>query len=69
MPSWKIVRTFPSKAEADIARQLLQSYGIEAQLRVRDGGDLYPQLQLMAGVDLLVKEEELESAIDVLDSP
>lgn len=52
-----------------MAQSLLKTYGIESQLRIRDGGATYPATAFLSGIEILVREEDLEDAIDTLDTP
>ncbi len=57
-----IIGTFSSRAEAELAAGLLESEGIEALILADDAGGLYPMLQFIRGVRLLVaKEDELQA--------
>jgi Putative prokaryotic signal transducing protein len=59
-----IVSTFPSTAAAQIAKGVLDEAGIESMIRADNVGGMYPG---MAGVDLLVRAEDLEEASDALN--
>jgi len=61
---------FSSRAEAELACGLLSSHGIEAYVRGDDAGGAYPQLPFtMGGMVVVVPDERLEEARDLLDGP
>jgi len=51
--------TFPSAADAQIAKGILDEVGIESMIRSDNAGGMYPTL---AGADLLVRAEDLARA-------
>jgi hypothetical protein len=57
------ISTFPSTADAQIARGLLHQAGIESVIRTDDGGGMYPAI---GGAQLLVRAEDREKAEEVL---
>jgi len=57
------VATFPSTADALIAKGVLDEVGIESMVRSDNAGGMYPAL---AGADLLVRAEDLERANEAL---
>jgi len=57
------VATFPSTADALIAKGVLDEVGIESMVRSDNAGGMYPAL---AGADLLVRVEDLERANEAL---
>jgi hypothetical protein len=59
-----VVATFPSNADAQIAKGVLDDVGIESMIRADDAGGMYPAIQ---GTELLVKEEDVERANDALN--
>ena len=58
------VATFPSTADALIAKGVLDEVGIESMVRSDNAGGMYPAL---AGADLLVRAEDVEKANDALN--
>jgi len=57
-----IIETFTNRLTAEMAAGLLESEGIEALVLADDAGGLYPMLQFIRGVRLLVaKEDELQA--------
>ena len=58
------VASFRLVAEAEIAQGILDEVGIESMIRSDNAGGMYPA---MAGVDLLVRAEDLEEANEALN--
>ena len=58
------VCTFPSTADAQIAKGVLDEIGIESMIRSDDAGGMYPA---MGGAELLVRAEDAEKASQVLN--
>lgn len=58
------VSTFPSVADAQIAKGILDQAGIESMIRADTAGGMYPAL---SGAELLVRSEDGDRAHDVLD--
>ena len=58
-----VVETFPSVADAQIAKGVLDDEGIESLVRSDNAGGMYPAL---AGAELLVRAEDAESARQAL---
>lgn len=59
------VRTFLNRFEANLAKSVLESAGIECLIQADDCGGLRPHMQ-MSGVDLLVRAEDANRAEAVL---
>ncbi|MEM7412186.1 MAG: DUF2007 domain-containing protein [Myxococcota bacterium] len=62
------IAEFSSRAEAEIARARLESWGIEARVSTDDVGGAYPQLQA-DGVYLSVSGDDAERASEILSQP
>lgn len=63
----KVVQTFNSEVEAEMARGLLEAEGIQAMVLSDDCGGMYPQFQeLSKGVRLLVAPAALALAREIL---
>lgn len=60
------VATFSSDAEAQIAKGILDEAGIDSMTRSDNAGGMYPAL---AGVELLVRAEDVETATEALQGP
>lgn len=61
--SLSVVSTFPSTANAQIAKGVLDEAGIESMIRTDDAGGMYPGI---GGAELLVRSEDLERAREAL---
>ncbi len=63
------VKTFELRAEAEMAMELLQNAGIEAQVLSDDMGGTNPAiLSATGGSRLLVRAEDLKKASEILSS-
>ncbi len=60
------VKAFTNRQEAELAKGALQASGIEAMLAADDMGGEIPGLDFPQGVGVLVREEDLEAAEEVL---
>jgi hypothetical protein len=60
------VRTFSSRIDADLARELLEQQGIRAYVSADDAGGIDPALQLTQGVSLIVLEHDLARSRRIL---
>jgi hypothetical protein len=58
-----VVSTFPSTADAQIAKGILDEVGIESMIRADNAGGMYPAI---GGAELLVRAEDSEKANDAL---
>ena len=64
-----VVHTFRSQPEADLARSALAAAGIDAMMRADTAGGMRPHLAWSgAGFQLLVREEDVPAARDLLES-
>jgi hypothetical protein len=57
------ISTFPSTADAQIAKGILDEAGIASMIRADNAGGMYPAI---SGAELLVRSEDLEQAHDAL---
>jgi len=57
------VSTFPSTADAQIAKGVLDEAGIESMIRADNAGGMYPAI---SGAELLVRSEDIGKAHDAL---
>ena len=57
------VSTFPSTADAQIAKGVLDEAGIESMIRADNAGGMYPAI---SGAELLVRSEDMDKARDAL---
>lgn len=62
-----VVRSFPSRIEADVAQGALEADGIDALVVADDAGGQYSSLWV-SGVQLLVRNEDAARASEVLDA-
>jgi hypothetical protein len=62
-----VVRTFPSRIEAEIAQSALEADGIQAVVLADDAGGQYSSLW-MTGVRLLVPESQVTRVAEILDA-
>jgi Putative prokaryotic signal transducing protein len=58
-----VVSTFPSTADARIAKGVLDGVAIESMIRSDNAGGMYPAI---GGADLLVRAEDVEKAQEAL---
>ena len=61
-----VVGTFLNQVEADMARGALEAADIESMISADDAGGLRPHLW-MGGVRLLVRAEDAEQAVRILN--
>lgn len=61
-----VISTFPSTADAQIAKGILDAAGIESMIRTDDAGGMYPGI---GGAELLVRSDDLDRAREVLTGP
>jgi len=59
------VATFPTRTEAEVVQGLLASAGIDAWIAADDAGGAFP-FSLSGGAQVLVEENDLEAALEVL---
>jgi hypothetical protein len=63
-----VVGTFLNQIEADMAQGALEAADIESMISADDAGGLRPHLW-MGGVRLLVRAEDAEQAVKILNPP
>jgi Putative prokaryotic signal transducing protein len=61
------VGNYPNKIDAELAEGALKAAGIEAVVSADDAGGLQPGLWVGEGVRVLVREEDVERAKEILD--
>ena len=54
-----VVSTFPSAADAEIAKGILDEEGIDSMIRADNAGGMYPAI---SRAELLVRSEDVEEA-------
>ena len=57
---------FHSEYEANLAKSALECEGIQAMILSDDAGGMQPQFQYIRGVRLMVHEEDLERAREII---
>ena len=62
-PDLVALSNFPTRADAQIAKGILDEKGIESMIRSDNVGGMYPAV---GGADLLVRAEDVEKATDAL---
>lgn len=63
------VAVFGSRTEAELARAKLDLEGIRAHILTDDAGGWEPQFGLSLGVRLIVADDDVTRAIELLDLP
>ena len=63
---WVKIYTFTDRYEADLAQGLLEANDIEAVTYADDCGSVDPALTYARGVRLMVREEDIEKAKEIL---
>ncbi len=61
-----VLEEFNSEVEAEMSRAQLEASGIEAFVSKDDAGGMRPHLQLSQGVRLLVSQEDVDVAREIL---
>jgi hypothetical protein len=62
------IAQFPSYIEAEMAKQLLADYGIEAIVTGDNTSNVYSGLSALTDVELQVFESQAQEAIEILES-
>ena len=60
------IRNYISEPPAIMDKMLLEGSGVEAIIQKDDCGGMRPYLQVMTGVQLLVAQEDVERAMEIL---
>ena len=58
----KLLKTFNSRIEAELAKSFLESNGIKSMILADDVGEMYPAASVYWGVKLFVNEKDFEIA-------
>ncbi len=61
-----VLEVFNSEVEAEVSKARLEASGIEAFVAKDDAGGMRPHLQLSQGVRLLVSQEDVDVAREIL---
>ncbi|HEY7288935.1 MAG TPA: hypothetical protein VH583_03785 [Vicinamibacterales bacterium] len=63
-----VVKVFPNRVEADVAKSALDAAGIESMVLSDDAGGLQPGLWESRGVAVVVQRDHQHAAHEVLNS-
>lgn len=63
-----ILRHYGSVVEAEMAANMLDAYGIECVIDKDDAGGMYPQMGMLGMIRLLVRDEDVDEARDLLEA-
>jgi len=63
----KIIETYSSRIEAELAKTFLESNGIKSIIVSDDAGEMYPAAQAYLGVNLYVNEKDYSIALSLLN--
>ena len=64
----KLLKTFSSRIEAELAKSFLESNGIKSMISADDAGEMYPAASIYWGVKLLVNENKFEIANNLINN-
>ena len=67
-PNQVVVGEYDNEIDAEIAKGHLEASGISASIIKDDGGGMFPSLQNVEGVQLLVAETQVEKAMTILQA-
>ena len=59
--------TYNTVTEANLVKAKLEAFGIDAMVEADDAGSMVPNLDLVRGVKVFVKETDLAEAYEVLE--
>ena len=62
----KLLKTFNSRIEAELAKSFLESNGIKSMILADDVGEMYPAASVYWAVKLFVNEKDFEIADKLL---
>ena len=63
------IKSFLNRQEAELAKGVLGSYGIDSMISADDCGGMRPHLSMgFSGVKLLVNESDVEKAKEILEN-
>lgn len=63
-----LLRVFDNEVEAQMAQEMLGDAGVTSFIFKDDGGGMEPHLQRTNGVRLVLKNDDLERAQDILQA-
>jgi hypothetical protein len=64
----KLLKTFNSRIDAELAKSLLESNGIKTMVSADDVGGMYPAASVYWGVKLFVNEKDFEIANNLINN-
>ena len=67
LPDWILLSVFPSRLIAEMSQRLLEREQVRSIVLVDDGGGLYPALAFVSGAKLLVHDDDLSRAREILN--
>jgi hypothetical protein len=67
-PHLVVARTFLNRFEADVAKSALDAVEIESMVRADDAGGMRPGMWMGSAVELLVRSDDLQRAVEILDT-
>jgi hypothetical protein len=62
----KLLKTFNSRIDAELAKSFLESNGIKSMISADDAGEMYPAASVYWGVKLFVNENNFKIAESLL---
>ena len=65
--AYEVIREYDQRILAQQAKGLLEEAGISAEVQSDDAGGALPQLGLSGGYRVLIKEEDISKAEEVLE--
>jgi len=65
---WSVLRTFVTETDAQAACAQLQARGLEAMIESDNCGGMRPHFDYSMGVTLLVREQDLEQARELVQA-
>lgn len=64
----KLLKTYSSRIDAELAKSFLESNGIKSMITADDAGEMYPAASVYWGVKLFVNENDFGIADDLINS-
>ena len=66
MENLTTLKIFNNRIEAEVLKSLLESSGMKSWILSDDAGSMYPAQASINGVRLMVRDEDLKTAIELL---
>jgi hypothetical protein len=67
-PRLVVARRFLNRFEADVTKSTLDAVEIDSIVRADDAGGMRPGMWMGSAVELLVRPEDFERAVEILDT-